>query len=283
MEKTNNEDISISKKMSIQVSLGGFSFCALDKHQGEIQFFHQEAFQERLNPVEVLQRIERLYFREAFLQKEQSIEVEVLFSNELYTLVPRQYYTEENASDFLKFNTKMLQTDVISQDLVAEDLVNVYIPYTNIVNFFFDKYGEFQYRHSLSVLIEALLEESKEDPEICFYVHRHDWGFDLIVIEHQKLLMANTFQCQTKEDFLYYLLFSAEQLGQDPEKFNLMMFGDITEDSEFYHIAYSYIRHIQVLERSFGYSYTGKGNPPSSRHHYALLTSLHGSGMEIKN
>src|SRR5690625_3040168 len=283
MGKTNNEHISMFKKMSIQVSLGGFSFCALDKDQGEIQFFHQEAFQERLNPVEVLQRIERLYSREDCLQKESSMEVEVLFSNELYTLVPQQFYIEEIASDFLKFNTKMLQTDVIAQDLVAEDLVNVYITYTNIVNFFFDKYGEFQYRHSLSVLIEALLQKSKEDPEISFYVNRHDWGFDLIVIEHQKLLMANTFQCQTKEDFLYYLLFSAEQLDQDPEKFNLTVFGDITQDSEFYQIAYSYVRHIQLLERSFGYSYTGKGNPPSGSRHYALLTSLNGPGMEIKN
>lgn len=283
MVKTNNEGSNIYKKMSIQVSLGGFSFCAIDKQLREIEYFHQEVFAERLNPVEVLQRIEQLYSREPFLKEGVPQEVEVLFSNELYTLVPEQYYTEENASDYLKFNTKILQTDVISQDSVADHLVNVYIPFTNIVNFFFEKYGEFQYRHSMSVMIEALLEQSRADQNPCFYVHCHSWGFDLIVIYNEKLLLANTFNCQTKEDFLYYLLFTAEQLDQDPEEFKLFMFGNITEDSEFYQIAYSYVRRIQLLEISFGYSFSGKGTPPKAYQHYALLKSLYEPGSEITN
>lgn len=274
MVKTNKEDSYSSKKMSIQVSLGGFSFCAIDKQLREIQFFHQEAFEEPLNPVEVLQKIELLFSREPFLQEGNYEEVEVLFTNELYTLVPKEYYEEKNASDFLKFNTKILRTDVISQDLIKNQQVNIYIAYSNIINFFFERYGEFQYRHSMSVLVEALLAQSKEDLAPCFYVHCHFRGFDLVVIENQKLLLANSFQCQTKEDFLYYLLFSAEQLDQDPEEFKLVMLGDITKDSDFYQIAYSYIRHIELLEFSFGYSYSGKGNPPKAYQHYPLLKSL---------
>lgn len=259
--------------MSIQVSLDGFSFCTLDIEKGQIIFFHEERFDKQLNPMEVLKRIEKFYLEEEFLNIT-ALEVELLFSNHLYTLVPRQFYQKENASDFLKFNVKILQTDVISKDYIGNKLVNIYIPYTNILNYFFDKYGEFQYRHSISVLVEELLKDATTRPGTTFYANIYESGFDLVVISDDKLLLTNSFQCQTKEDFLYYLLFTAEQLEQDPEEFKLVFLGEITQESTYYQTAYTYIRNIEFLDISFGYSYTGKGSLPTAYQHFILLKSL---------
>ncbi|HET8855803.1 MAG TPA: DUF3822 family protein, partial [Salinimicrobium sp.] len=157
MAAANNDKKEVHIKLSIQVSLNGLSFCALDLPGKKIIFFKNLPFFKKLTPSETLGQIEKLYASEDFLQKEIS-EVEVLFSNELYCIVPKPLFIEENASDYLKFNTKILGTDFVSQDYLSEnELVNVYIPYTNIINYFFDRYGEFQYRHCASVLIEEFL------------------------------------------------------------------------------------------------------------------------------
>lgn len=259
--------------MSIQVSLDGFSFCALDTQQRQIVFFHEEHFEKQLNPMEILERIEKFYLEKEPL-KNTPVEVELLFSNHLYSIVPTKYYLEENASDFLKFNVKILQTDVISKDYVGDNLVNIYIPYTNILNYFFDRYGEFQYRHSVSVLVEELLKDATTKSETTFYVNIYESVFDLVVISNGQLLLTNSFQCQTKEDFLYYLLFTAEQLEQDPEVFNLVFLGKITKNSIYYQTAYSYIRNIEFMDISFGYSFSGKDTPPKGYQHYTLLKSL---------
>ncbi|NJX17331.1 DUF3822 family protein, partial [Tamlana crocina] len=118
---------------------------------------------------------------EAFL-KEQQAEVMVLFSNELYSLVPKAYFNEENASEYLKYNTRILETDYVAQDELAEGkMVNVYIPYTNINNFFFDRYGEFEYRHTVSVLAEEFLIQNRFQTEgTRVYLNCFPGGYDLL-------------------------------------------------------------------------------------------------------
>lgn len=274
MEITNSRTIKENFKLSIQVSLNGLSFCALDQEARKILFFKNQRFPRKFNPIEVLSEIERLYKEEPFLTRTPK-EVEVLFSNELYTLVPEKLFHEDSASDYLKFNAKILQTDFVAQDYIQDNLVNVYIPYTNINNFFFDTYGAFEYRHAVSVLVDEVLKLEESQSEAgTFYVNHFGSGFDLVVIQNGKLALANTFYCETKEDFIYYLLFTAEQLDLDPETFKLVLLGDIDSNSENYEIAYAYIRNISIMEISFGYIFEGGNTPPKGYQFFTLLKSL---------
>ena len=68
-----------------------------------------------------------------------------------------------------------------------------------------------------------------------------------MAIANQKLLLYNTFEYQTKEDFIYYLLFTAEQLQLNPEIFQLKLFGKISKENELYQIAYKYIRNVSLF------------------------------------
>jgi hypothetical protein len=49
-------------------------------------------------------------------------------------------------------------------------------------------------------------------------VHFSEGHFE-IIIQNQKLLFFNSFDYQTPEDFIYYVLFTAEQLSLNPENF----------------------------------------------------------------
>ena len=275
MVTPNKEKKNENIKLSIQVSLNGLSFCALSKDEKRILFFKDLLFSRKLNPAQVLQQIEKQYEQEAFL-RDQKPEVIILFSNELYSLVPQKFFEEENASEYLKYNTKILETDYVAHDEIpSSEMVNVYIPYTNINNFFFEKYGEFEYMHCVSVLAREFQIQNRFQTEgTRVYLNSFPGGYDLLVYQKGQLLLANTFKCSTREDFIYYLLFCAEQLDLDPSSFELILLGRITENSDYYDIAYTYVKEIKFMNTSFGYLYNAKEEPPKGYMHYTLFKVL---------
>ena len=260
-------------KLSIQVRLNGLSFCIVDSHKNEILWYKKVDFEKEHTPVQILEQIEILYNSEKEL--ENSIkDVVLLFSNELYTFVPSQYFVEEEASNYLKFNTKILQTDVVAHDLFSnEEMVNVYIPYTNITNYFFDKYGEFEFIHSATVLVQSVSHISV-GASTTAYLNNFKGYYDLVVIKDGALLLSNTFKYDTPEDFIYYLLFTAEQLNLNPSEFKLVLLGEIKKDSPVYDITYTYIKNVEFLEPRLTLNPEKYQNPDFQREAYILLKSL---------
>ncbi|MCF4101447.1 DUF3822 family protein [Gillisia sp. M10.2A] len=259
--------------MSIQVSLNGLSFCTLNCADHSVIWYKKIKFKKEYNPVKILEQIELLFASEEELKRSID-EVVLLFSNDLYSLVPGEYFIEEDASNYLKFNTKILKTDIVAQDHILDStLVNVYIPYTNITNFLFDKYGEFEYKHTVSVLIESVINLHKNN-SVNLYLNNNDGYFDLVVVKNNTLLLANTFSYDTKEDFIYYLLFTAEQLELDTSKLHLWLLGNITKESSLYSITYTYIKNIDFLLCNFDLSAETHSTQEFQREAFTLINSI---------
>ena len=147
---------------------------------------------------------------------------------------------------------------------------NVYIPYVNMNNYFIDRFGTFDYKHANSVLVQKLLEVSKNNDERKMFVHVSDTHFEIVIIQNQKLQLYNSFDYKTPEDFIYYILFTAEQLHLNPESFKLELLGKITEDDALYAIVYNYVRNVTLFDVSFmSNTFTAKEN----REHFILLHS----------
>src|SRR5690606_19117788 len=105
---------------------------------------------------------------------------------------------------------------------------------------------------------EQLLMIEKNAAELKMYVHVDYKNFEIIVIENGKLLLYNTFEFNTKEDFIYYILFTAEQLKINPETLHLIFIGNINKEDAFYNMAYKYIRHIDFGNFVENYTYPEK-------------------------
>lgn len=267
-------DLNMNKlKLSIQVCLNGLSFLILDCEENQLVWHKKTTFPKELNPVKILKEIELFYEKEDFLQNPIE-EVMLLFSNDLYSIVPEEYFMEEEASNYLKFNTKILKTDVVAHDLIeVNNLVNVYIPFTNITNYFFDKYGEFEYKHSISVFAEAILSLEKS-LFTKVYLNNYTNSYDLVIVRNGKLLLSNSFTYDSAEDFIYYLLFTLEQLKLDPSEIDLILTGEISEESPFYQIAYTYIKNVQFLKADLNISFTEEYNNQFQREAFILLKSI---------
>lgn len=250
VKKIKNNKVIIHKSLSIQFSLDGFSFSVSNAaNKNEIVAFTRYTFKEKLaTPEELLEKIKLIFSINIDLHEDFDT-ITVIHQNELATLVPEVFFDESKLKNYLDFNIKTLANDYVTFDnLPVINAKNVYIPYININNYFFQNFGEFEYKHHATILINKLTHYTRNNTKKQFFVNVNPSSLDIIVTQAAKLIMYNSFQFTTKEDFIYYILFVAEQLQLHPYNFQLTFLGDIEESSELYKIAYEYVRDINFIE-----------------------------------
>ena len=236
------------KKLSIQVSLNGFSFCVADTVSKKLLISDKLDSLEEQTPMIVKDELEKLLKKHQLPEMEFD-EVVVVHSNTLFGLVPKSLFNADHLQEYLKYNTKVLATDVLSYDEVEHhDLVNVYVPYMNINNYIYELYGEFTYIHNGTALLQALMNNQSQDQETVCYVHVNKKQLDITVLNQRKLLLYNSFIYETKEDFVYYVLFVLEQLDLDTKTTYVKLFGAIDEDDAIFQLCYNYIQHLSLFE-----------------------------------
>ncbi|RDI50209.1 DUF3822 family protein [Flavobacterium glaciei] len=260
------------KKLSIQVSLTGLSFCCFDTLNNTVTSFNEVHF----DTFHKATKIEDL-FADAFNTypelKDSYDEILVIHNNNLSTFVPEPLFDENFLGSYLQYNTKVFETDFFAYDEIQNYEMNaVYIPYVNINNFFIDQFGSFEYKHASSILVSKLLVASKNKDEKKMFVHINTGHFEIIVVQNQKLLLFNSFDYNTPEDFLYYILFTAEQLNLNPENFPLELIGNIDTESDYFKIAYKYIRNVSLIDVE-DLRWNNYFSEAENRNHFILFNS----------
>lgn len=245
-ESNNTIDFNSNYRLSVQVSLNGLSFYIWDEDASAIHFKKEIDFSETLNPDEVLNEIEKAYNQFEELQIPLK-DVQVIHQNNLFSLVPKAIFQEEHLKHYLKFNTRLFPTDFVAFDSPdSYDFVVVYVPLTNVNNHFFDRYGSFTFLHSSTVFIEKTLLKERNDHNLKLNVHLYKEQMDVLVTAGKNIQLFNSFQYSTPEDFIYYILFIAEQLQLNPEIVPLQLSGKISKKDAYFDIAYTYIRNITI-------------------------------------
>ncbi len=271
-KKNNTLETLSNHKLSIQISLNGLSFCVLQTNTNTITLLKDVNFGKKVNPFEALDQLKLLFDNEKALQIHFD-EILLIHQNDLSTIVPKPLFNEAFLADYLKFNSKILKSDYVAHDnMDANNAVNVYVPYVNINNYIYGKFGEFTFKHFSTILVENILQQEKHNSENKMYVHVCHLHFELVVLQNDKLLLYNTFEYKNQEDFIYYILFTAEQLKLDPETFQLVFLGDVKEDDPLYEIAHTYIRNLSFGARADNYNYEEK--PTNDYASYTLINSF---------
>lgn len=250
--KTNNLNTNQASRLSVQVTLYGLSFLILSSESNKALLI-QKSFDSVRTPEELLDELKNAFIEEESLSESFS-QVNVIFGSHLYTLVPSSLFNESKASEYLKFNTKILANDFVSHDLVeSHDIQVVYVPFVNINNFLFEKFGNFHYFHSATVLLKHFLDKEKYSikPKVFLNVE-NDW-FDCIVLFQGKTELCNSYPYKSPEDFLYFTLFVFEQLHLNPDQVEVKLSGTIDDSSPLYNLLYKYIRNISFMEETTFY------------------------------
>jgi len=245
--QTKNNPTNQTKRLSVQVTLTGLSFLIASR-EGEVLFFSEVHFETSHTPEELLYQLTDQFAKQPELN-ESFDGVNLIYTTHNYSLVPQSLFDESKASEYLKFNTKILGNDFISFDEIdAQQAVVVYVPFVNINNFMFEKFGSFSYFHSSTLLIQNLLNAEKHSETSKVYLHILEEQFECIISEQGQLQLCNSYSFKTPEDFIYYVLFCFEQLDLNPDSVETVVCGNITLESELYEILYTYVRNVSFLD-----------------------------------
>jgi len=271
--QTNNRlNHNIKKRLSIQISLSGLSFCVLNSESNTIEFLDNLEFDKKQTPFEVLQNLKKvLEHDDRFSQNFEK--VLIIYDNELSNIVPKAFFDENYIADYLKFNSKILRNDYVTFDTIEiNNSVNVYVPFVNINNYIFERFGEFEYKHLSTIFISKVLNTKNypSTPTVTINVSKNN--FNIVVSKNKELLLYNNFEYETKEDFIYYILFVFEQLKLDPEEVVINFTGAINEEDDRFAITYKYVRHVHLIEPDYEYNFVE--NLSAKQANFILLNSF---------
>jgi len=210
------------KKLSIQVALNGLSFCVTDTLNDRVVDLQHVVFK---NTQSLEDQLWRTFVDHPALTKYYD-EVVVLHDNNFSTFVPKPLFDENYLGSYLQYNTKVFETDF----------------------FAFDEIEAYEMNNVNTVLVSRLLDLSKNKEEKQVYIHIQETHFEIVIIANMKLLLYNSFEYKTPEDFVYYLLFTLEQLQLNPESIAVSLLGKIGENHPCFEIAYRYVRNIALLD-----------------------------------
>lgn len=241
---SNNIDILNHKSLSIQLCSDGFSFCIYCKENQVYEQLINIDFDSSLTqPTALYEEVNKI-FKENDVLHQSFQEVILIHHNNINTFVPTPYFDETLLIKYLENNIKVFANDFITHDsIITLGIKNVYVPFVNVNNFIFDTFGSFTFLHSSTVFVKNILNHfNVSEIEMFINVYKND--FQLLVLEYNQLLLFNSFEFNTPEDFVYYILFVSEQLKMDNNQFKLTLFGDIKQEDECYKLLYRYVRNV---------------------------------------
>ena len=247
--KENNitNDSKSNNRLSVQFSLSGLSFLVINRNSEKEVFYTKKYYTHPRSPEELLIEMTSIIKDYEELQEDFG-EVSIIYATTLYALVPTPLFDEKMASEYLKLNSKILATDFVAFDtLENQDITIVYIPFININNYLFERFGKFKYHHATSLLLRYILNVEKHSITPKLYINLSNGLFDILIINNGDLILCNSYEFKTPEDFIYYILFCLEQLKLNPDTIDCVLSGEIEESDLNYKMLFTYIRHITFV------------------------------------
>ena len=188
-------------------------------------------------------------YLKSFSKKNAPKKAKLIYYNKSSALVPHDLFDKKNSLNYLKYNTRIQINDLPADDLILENQINnVYIPFTDINNYIFEKFKAFDFYHYSSVLLDKLSSELTDNFSQKVFLNVNNKFIDILYFKNKQLIFFNSFDYKSKEDILYYLLFTFSELSLNPETSHLICCGLVGLESELYGLLYNYIRNIELLE-----------------------------------
>jgi hypothetical protein len=231
-------------KLSIQVSLDGFSFFVTHKTERQLlalkntpatissEKFLARRFAEWASPEEILSK--------------PFSSVTICFVSSKFTLVPNEFHDveRENAIVNLLFDAQVASQviDNTVDGLNTKLLFSIPVELKNEFDKFFKKYALIHAGTVLTQQTQQII--SNEETDLTLFFSPDD-RFFLFIQKENNLVLANSFAYNHPNDVLYFVLSAIKQNNIKPQQCKLLISGQIEKEGEY----------ITLLKNYFAQSY----------------------------
>tara|TARA_Y100000589_G_scaffold291166_1_gene294406 strand:- start:7561 stop:8349 length:789 start_codon:yes stop_codon:yes gene_type:complete len=190
--------------------------------------------------------------------KSENVAIKRLEDHHKTVLIPKSLFTKGEEQKIFGFNFSQTEGAVTAKEVFNAGHMLLFENSSNING------------HLLEGILEYINVDDKEEVTLVYI------SYDYFVIVRKSvkgLSFVNSFEYQTSEDFIYYLLFTLEQLEFDNEKETLYYFGDFEIDSAIHKLIKQYFKNESLTTKVSNIHFPEE--LPQSTHHRLLPAILY--------
>jgi hypothetical protein len=255
------------KHRSIQFDSDGLSFSILDLERNTYIGVRDYRFDPTDRPAEIWNNYQELRQQDEWL-KQDFHSASCAWNAGVSTLIPDALSSVESERKLRDLVQPLLATDQLEKDEIAAiEARNVYTIPQNVQT----QLKANALVHGSTPFLEGMLRIHQNDATARVLVNFEERHFSIVVLKDRKLQLFNRFPFQTAEDYIYYLLFTMEQLSLNPEEVPVTLYGGIEKNSALYDITYTYVRHVHWGLRPDGFVYAPILDDLPAHQYFALF------------
>lgn len=256
--------------LTIQYSLGGLSFVIFDKKEQKFLCLkHYTTSEKEITLNDIFTELQE---RESW-KLEDFHKVNFIIDNKHNTFVPKEFHHEDLSKQYL--DALQIPSSNVKVDDIGNDICNIYSVADDIIASVNNYLENASIQHASTILTNSLIKEfSERKAETRAFVNVKNNYYELIIINNDKLIFHNYFNFNTKEDFLYFLLFTFEQTKVDNETVPLYFMGFIENNSSIINLCSRYIRNIRFINRDNDLKFVNELNAIPYYYYYTLYNSI---------
>ena len=237
---------SMHYRMTIQFSLGGLSFALLDAETQTLVALECYQSDDLLADSNDLFRALERALESKGLNTKDFNSVTCLIDNRYNTIVPETLFNEADKAKYLEFVHQIPDDYIIASEKInVAHCVNVVSWPKTLQDKILNKWKHARITHSSSIFIDSVMHN---ETKTGVFVHVHNRDFDLVIKKESKLFFFNNFKFNTKDDFVYFLLFAMEQNGFSGQDTPITFTGLIRPASEIIELCGRYVRDLRFAE-----------------------------------
>lgn len=206
--------------------------------------------------------LEQIYKEHLFIAAGYWKKIILVSSLAKFAYVPEEFFSPQNAIDLLRMNT-VIETDrfdVCYSQHVKQGITCIFAVEKLLLRWVKSKYPyqEISYLHENSCVLEGLLtlDKSLESRDLNLFVQADT--LTPIALKHGHLQYLNTFSYHTAQDFTYYALLAIEKMGFQRQDADLVLYGNISENSPHVRELGKYINSVKIGSRPKGIAFSHK-------------------------
>jgi len=262
-----NIALANSYHLSIQLGISHFSYCLLNT----TTFTYDYTKMYTLSSADdVALEITEIINTDAIVKAEFSSQ-SVAFVNFPSTLVPSSLYKKEEEETILAFNTKV-KGRILADTILSQETHLIYSVPESILTIVSNFFPKAKQKAQESILIQQYSQFNNNTEKAYLYLNQKK--VNITFLNRNKLVFNNSFDYITKEDLLYFVLFSFEQLKLSTENIEVTLFGAIEKDDEYFNLLYDYIRNLKLGKRPHQFSFPAEFDSLAEHKYFGLFTQV---------
>ena len=244
MIETTDFNKSEQYTLSIRLSTDGFSFSVFNPlGDGEFSYYDRAVDESLSLTVNLKQTFRELAWLERPFRR-----VNVLMADKRFTFIPLEFFEDEQTEIIFYHNHPKRENETVQYNILHKNnTVVLFGMDKSACSFLREQYPDVKFYSQASPFIEFFSSKSRLGNNRKMYAHLRKDAVDVYGYERGRLLLANSFECRSTPDRVYYLLYIWKQLGFEQERDELHLTGDLNDKELLLPELRKFIRQVFIM------------------------------------